>query len=483
MNYVAALSAGNVFADNLTGKLPATITIDSKILSPSILTILAPGAQGLTVIPIQPRDRDLYLGIEPLDPFEVPGPSEQPSTFRISVYAKELGGGWVDFNFPFQVTTQTPWLRLESNEGTTPYELKATVDPKGLKTGIYRASIKISVGTFTQTQSLSFVVGPMPRVQPNPNPIEVLIGKPATHKFTIQSSSSPLDFELVAQTPWLDVSPKTGSTPQEITVTVDPKSMSPQDYLPVGSIVIKSSGNQTIVNHYYLPLNPPIVFSPDTILQKEAAAGSLFTFIASTSRCNASTIQSVPWPTALGGCTLRVNGSPIPIQSIQSNTHSSGGLRGSYGISYIITAQLPYDVEGPSTAVEIEDSLGKRTTVTLKLKPAAPEFREDLIGPSYPPALLHRTGEEIIVRLSGLGQTTTPAPWGDVATIPIAPTVPIEAYVGGKNAKILGVELSATEVGIFNVHIQIPEIARDLHIVSVRAGGTLIATGFVVVVE
>ncbi len=280
MNYVAALSVGNVFADNLTGKLPATITIDNKLLSASMLTILVPGAQGLTVIPIQPRVRDAYLGIDPLEPFELPGTSEQPSTFRISVYAKELDGGWVDFNFPFQVTSQTPWLRLESNEGTTPFELRATVDPKGFKTGIYKASVKISIGTFTQTQSLSFVVGPIPRVQPNPYPIEVLVGKPATHKFTIQSSSSPLDFELMAQTPWLDVSPKTGRTPQEVTVTVDPKSMPPQDYLPVGSIVIKSNGNQTIVNHYYLPLNPPIVFSPDTILQKEAAPGSLFTFIA-----------------------------------------------------------------------------------------------------------------------------------------------------------------------------------------------------------
>ncbi len=483
MNYVAALSVGSVFADNLTGKLPATITIDSKLLSASILTVLVPGAQGLTVIPIQPRDRDLYLGIQAIDPFEVPGPTEQPSTFRISVYAKEQGGGWVDFNFPFQVTTQTPWLRLESNEGTTPYELRATVDPKGFKTGIYRASVKISIGTFTQTQSLSFVVGPIPRVQPNPYPIEVLIGKPTTHKFTIQSSSSPLDFELMAQTPWLDVSPKTGRTPQEITVTVDGQSIPPQDYQPSGSIIIKSDGNRTSVTHYYLPLYSPIVFSPDTILQKEAAPGSLITFLAGTSRCNAATNQSAPWPRVLGSCILRVNGSPIPIQSIESRASSSGS-RGGYNIIYRITAQLPYGLEGPSTAVEIEDSLGKRTTVTLKVKPAVPEFKEDFTtGPSYPAALLYRTGEELIVKLSGLGQTTTPAPLGDVATIPIEPTVPIEAFVGGKKAKILSVELSATEVGIFNVHIQIPEIARDLHIVSIRAGGTLIATGFVVVVE
>ncbi len=186
----------------------------------------------------------------------------------------------------------------------------------------------------------------------------------------------------------------------------------------------------------------------------------------------------------LGACTLRVNGSPLPIQLIQSITNSYGGLRGSYGITYFITAQLPYDLEGPSTAVEIEDSLGKRNTLTLKLKPAVPEFKDDLpTGPSYPPALLRRTGEELIVRLSGLGQTTIPAPWGDVATIPIEPAAPIEAFVGGKKAKILSVELSTTEVGIFNVHMQIPEIARDLHTVSIRAGGTLIATGFVTVVE
>ena len=482
MNYVAALSVGNAFADNLTGKLPATITIDSKLLSTSILTVLVPGAQGLTVIPIQPRERDAYLGIYPLEPFELPGPSEQPSTFRISVYAKELSGGWVDFNFPFQITSQTPWLRLESNEGTTPYELKATVDPKGFKTVIYRASVKISIGTFTQTQSLSFVVGPIPRVQPNPYPIEVLIGKPTTHKFTIQSSSSPLDFELVAQTPWLDVSPKTGRTPQEITVTVDGKSIVPQEYLAYGAIIVKSNGIQTAVNYSYFPLNPPITFRPDGILQQEAAPGSLFTFLAGTSRCDAATNQSAPWPRVLGSCILRVNGSPIPIQSIESRT-SSGSSRDGYQINYLVTAQLPYGLEGPSTAVEIEDSLGKRTTVTLKLKPAVPKFKEYLIGPSDPTALLYRTGEELIVKLSGLGQTITPAPLGDVATIPIEPAVPIEAFVGGKKAKILSVELSATEVGFFNVHIQIPEIARDLHIVSVRAGGTLIPTGFVVVVD
>ena len=87
----------------------------------------------------------------------------------------------------------------------------------------------------------------------------------------------------------------------------------------------------------------------------------------------------------------------------------------------------------------------------------------------------------MVVKMSGLGVTATSVPLGDVARESVAPVVPIEAFVGGRKARMLSVELSRTEVGVFEVRFEVPQIAPDLHDLSVTVGGISLAAGRLIV--
>ncbi len=88
-----------------------------------------------------------------------------------------------------------------------------------------------------------------------------------------------------------------------------------------------------------------------------------------------------------------------------------------------------------------------------------------------------------LVRLQGYGATDIPAPWGNVPDGPIHPLARIEAYVGGRTARVISAELSRTEVGVCEVQIEVPSIAPDYYPMNIRVDGEDISIGFVVVVE
>ena len=83
----------------------------------------------------------------------------------------------------------------------------------------------------------------------------------------------------------------------------------------------------------------------------------------------------------------------------------------------------------------------------------------------------NRPGEVVSFLASGLGKTKQDAPWGDVATSLVQPAALIEAYVGGKPARILSAELSNVYVGYFEVRMEVPPIAPDFHVVNFRIDG------------
>src|SRR5262249_7349551 len=156
--------------------------------------------------------------------------------------------------------------------------------------------------------------------------------------------------------PWFDVSPKQGRTPQDIVATFDPSGL-PANQASYSSFLIKLGGVvQRAVGVFYIVL-PGSLFHSDSLYYSASPPGGLIPIHAGTSRCDLAPPQAPPWPRILGGCTVRVNGAPIPIGSIAAiadsycNGDCSVVFRPLYEPSYALQAQLPYDLDGPVVTV------------------------------------------------------------------------------------------------------------------------------------
>jgi uncharacterized protein (TIGR03437 family) len=464
--------------DDVAGRIPATINIKalSGTFNAAALIVLAPGAQGLITIPVRLRSRSATFLVQPIDLFELSAPSDEPVTFQLAVTADEFRGGALQLNLPFRISHETPWLKLEQAEGITPATLMAVVDPHGLGRGSYDARLAIEIGGVVQKSSLTLTVGPVLRTTPVPL-LQVPFGKPFTHSFTILSSSSPIDFSLESLTPGIDVSPKAGRTPQEIVATINPVELPFGRYLNAFLLAKSGDLNQNL-GFQFMVVPSGTTYVPDSI-DGQAAPGSLITFRAGTSRCQPAQAEGTPWPTALGSCRLRVNGRDLPLGSITPVRYPSTVI---IAPVYYLLAQLPYDLDGSTAMVEIEDENGKKNSLPVAIKPVLPLTRV-IAGLTGFDEIVRRPGEEIIATLTGLGATDTPAPWGDVAATTIQPLARVEAFVGGRTAPVTSARLSRTEVGVFEVRFTVPPIASDLHLFNLRVGGVDVPLGAIVVTQ
>jgi len=80
-----------------------------------------------------------------------------------------------------------------------------------------------------------------------------------------------------------------------------------------------------------------------------------------------------------------------------------------------------------------------------------------------------------------MGRMNGEAPVGDVAKESLSPLAPVQAFVGGRRAPILAAELSRTEVGTVELRVQVPPIASDVHVLSVRVDGIDVSAGWITV--
>jgi hypothetical protein len=453
-----------------TGQLPVSILISSSqqpSFNSAALVALTTGAQGTVAIPIRSRGLSAGLVVQALDPLQLPAPSSDPFTVRLSISSVLTAG--LPLNLPFHITYQASWLRLETSEGTTPAVLNAVIDPTGLATGTHLVTLNVEIAGVVIQRTLALTIGPILQVSPSYGLIDVPFGKVRTVGLTVTSSSAPLDFTVDSPNPALDVSPKQGTTPQALVATFNSAGF-PANQTAFEVLNVRANGQQIAYSLQFrvTTFTPPVTDLPP----QQGAPGSLITFYTGKSQCDTVAFSPGRWATSLGGCTLRVNGAAIPLGSIETANFQPLPA----DPRNIILGQLPYDLVGPAT-LEIEDKTGSKGASPLTVKPVLPMSRDSFqnVAPT------RRTGEEMLLRMTGLGVTVTPAPLGDVPDRPIVPVVPIQVFVGGRKAHLISVELSRTEVGTFEVRFEVPEIAPDLHDLSLSIDGSLISVGNLIV--
>ena len=133
----------------------------------------------------------------------------------------------------FTVTTSAPWLTATPTSGTTPATLRVSVSPAGLSPGTYTGTVRIAAARSEAVKqvSVTFTVTAASRrlvVSPSTLAFSYQVGgtTPASQSLSVRSSTGSAVHFTVSVTgggSWLSASPSSGTTPANVTVSVNPR--------------------------------------------------------------------------------------------------------------------------------------------------------------------------------------------------------------------------------------------------------------------
>jgi Viral BACON domain len=152
-------------------------------------------------------------------------------------------------------TTDQAWIKLAATSGTATNAYSSpsnpiivNVDINGLAIGDYSGSIKITDqngGAYTAAVTLSIR---KPQLQGTSYPLnfESVVNGPVSGEqiIYISSEGAAIDWTASANQSWIKLSSKIGTTPAQLTVSVDPVGMASGNYS--GAIVVSSAGNGSL---------------------------------------------------------------------------------------------------------------------------------------------------------------------------------------------------------------------------------------------
>ena len=460
-----------------SGSLPAAVRVNHVPRGPytitGVLVVLAPGARGVFALPLRHRE----LQVRPTFRFLAPFAADSSASLPVSAVMRvALGDGPLPMNF--SLSTDTAWLGLSPPEGTTPADIVLTADPRRLGPGAHVGRLTLNVGGSTHNLPITFEVGPALRLDPLlPQDTFLVQGQSLDQRVRLISTMGPINFTVESNTPWVRVSPTSGRTPQEITMSGTPPSSFP------GNRVSASFTARYPGRTFSVGVSPFVVTATPILITdapgRQSSPGALHYFGAGSGRCSTAEPQPTPWPTTLGGCMLRLNGRALPLGRIDEGWGSQfNGLLTRFPDR--MTAHIPDDVELGKGELELEDREGKKSVFPFEIVPLLPWVPQLVVGPAIP-SLEGRPGEEITVRLSGLGRLDGPAAAGDVASEPLNIRAALQAFVGGRLAAVRSATLSRTEVGVVEIRIQIPNLGPDGYNIHLRIAGQDYLAGYLTV--
>jgi hypothetical protein len=168
------------------------------------------------------------------------GPNPVSQTLQLS----NTGGALV-----WTAVSSASWLSVSSNAGLTPASLQVSANSSSLGGGNYTGTITVvSLGAVNAVQVLNVnltVILPPPSITLAPSSINFLsvIGQPAPPAQLLavtNGGSGNFSFTVSTDSPWLVVSPTSGSTSASISISVNPSGLAAGSY--TGHVIVTASG-------------------------------------------------------------------------------------------------------------------------------------------------------------------------------------------------------------------------------------------------
>ncbi len=165
--------------------------------------------------------------------------------------AQTLSVGTLGDTMPYAAVTTARWLKAAPVSGLVPGDLSVSVDPTelaALAPGTYTGSVIVtSAGTEGPfaTSLVTLVVTDVPMMALSSNMLSfaytVASGKtPAAQTVSLSSGGVPVSYAASTSAAWLRATPANGTTPGDLSVSVDPKKVGLGTH--IGSVTIDGTG-------------------------------------------------------------------------------------------------------------------------------------------------------------------------------------------------------------------------------------------------
>lgn len=139
----------------------------------------------------------------------------------------------------YTVSSNAAWLSVSPVSGATPGTHSIGANVTGLAAGNYTGSLTISAaGAATQTVAVTLNVAPAPQLSVSPAALSFTASGSQT--VAVTSSAAPLAFTVSSSATWLTATPASGTTPGNLTVTVNTAGLAPGSQ--TGTLTIAAPG-------------------------------------------------------------------------------------------------------------------------------------------------------------------------------------------------------------------------------------------------
>lgn len=457
------------------GVTPAQITLTTAATTSGTtlpVFILETGAaEAMTVIPVFSAAVNPFYNFSPPSIFAsvIPGQTIT-ATVTISAFAS-VPGPIQPLQVPFQFSRETPipGLTLSASKGVTPATISLTFNPTGLTAGTY----------FERWVSRQWSYQVVLAV-PTPGPSQpAFTGTPGQLNFSFPSAAgaqtqtvhvtttdgSPQNFTVATTPTYLSIMPESGTTPADLTITVDASKITGSgrhDYVILMNASLLQNICDIVTNVGYALTGPRPYSSASG---SDVTPGSLV-ILNATNLAVTAKATGAPWPTTLGGVMVTVNGVAIPLSSISSGS---------------IQAQMPYGI-APGTATALLQRQDGTVLASSSFRivanptPSIPVGGSGLAlkadGSRVTPANPVMAGDVVLVEFTAQGPLAQPLAAGTLPApgVSIAAASPVTAEVGGLTAQVISAQASSTDVGQFEVRLRVPDLAAGDQYIRVFVG-------------
>lgn len=303
--------------------------------------------------------------------------------------------GTTPVSFTASATTTTcgsNWLVVSPQSSATPAPLSVQINPTGLQPGNCTGSITISApgaSNPTQTIPVNLLVSTNPLIQVPTNGVtlnyQLGTAPPASQTVQVTSSSTPLNF-TVTTAPlsggpnFLTVTPSSGTTPQAITLAVNPAVLSglaPNTYAQNVTVTSAGAGNpaQTFTVTLNVSNNPMLVATQQSVAfnyQLGQTTPSNQTITLSSTGAPLSYAVTSATTTCPGFLTVTPATGTTQFQGTQQSQIVVGVSTASITTPQTCTGTVTVSVPGSTSApLVLPVTLNASTTPLLNLSPAA----------------------------------------------------------------------------------------------------------------
>lgn len=375
-------------------------------------------------------------------------------------------------SFTAAASSESNWLAISPESGTTPGSIAARVTNTSLPPGVYRGTVTITAqalnSPYNVPATLTVVASQAPVASPSSLNFVFEPGgqTPLPQTVNITSGGGTVPFTTSVQTAsggsWLSLTQSGGITPASLLVTVNPSGLATGTY--TGSITITPAFNlQPLIVPVTLSVGStaPVISSVTNGASFQTGAiapGEIVTlFGTGIGPSTLATFQLTPQgtiPDQLAEVRVLFDGLPAPL------LYASTGQT---------TAIVPYGIGGRvSTRVQVEYRGVSSTALDVPVAASAPGLF--MSGGTSQGAILNQDstvnsstngaqpGTIVSLYATGEGVTIPPGIAGTIASSALsAPALPVRVTFGGRDAEVLYAgSAPGLPVGMLQVNARLP---------------------------